>query len=288
MIRATSIHSRVLLLALASLFLAGSLPGCATRTVRHELINRQQVQVDLVREVAGFTVEKRGYEHPAIISEERLAHILGAIEVETVASGEGTIRQPAFAAEVVPETAEVLSEALRQASPDEEVGVKVIRRESRLGLFNKKFLTTFIAYVKDGYLYVLLRHVDFPIKESEEKKPWPDPKRDRTAMGFRVVTGEPIYFAGLQDLEIDWRSDVFRTAFKLPGSTGGEKRRREVIDSSPIPKEEIRSADLESIGLADLTPEQLRALADLEEDRREGRITENTYQRARRQLLRKR
>jgi hypothetical protein len=38
----------------------------------------------------------------------------------------------------------------------------------------------------------------------------------------------------------------------------------------------------------DLTPEQLRALADLEEDRRQGRITEPAYQRARRELLRKR
>ena len=42
------------------------------------------------------------------------------------------------------------------------------------------------------------------------------------------------------------------------------------------------------VSIGDLTPEQLRALADLEEDRRKGRITEATYQRERRQLLRKR
>jgi len=42
------------------------------------------------------------------------------------------------------------------------------------------------------------------------------------------------------------------------------------------------------VGLDRLPPEQLRALADLEEDRREGRITETAYQRERRQLLRKR
>ena len=107
-------------------------------------------------------------------------------------------------------------------------------------------------------------------------------------MDFRVVTGEPIYFAGPQDLEIDWRSDAFKTAFHLPGTTKGRKRKREVLESSRIPKEELAEKPGNTVGIDQLTPEQLRALADLEDDRREGRITETAYQRQRRQLLRKR
>ena len=107
-------------------------------------------------------------------------------------------------------------------------------------------------------------------------------------MNFRVVTGEPIYFAGPQDLEIDWRNEAFKTAFRLPGSSGGGKRRKQVLETSRVPKEEFEPAPGESVGFDELTPDQLRALADLEEDRREGRITETVYQRERRQLLRKR
>lgn len=280
--------ARALLVLLIGLLLGISLAGCATRTVRHSVIKRHAIQVDLVRQVQGFTVEKQGHEHPAIISTQRLSNILAAIEVETPAPGEGVIRQPAFAPEMIEKTAEGLAQAFAEASPDEEVGVKVIRTQARLGIFSKKYLTTFLAYVDKGQLYLLLRRVDWPIKESDEKKPWPEPMKNRKVMNFRVVSGPPIYFAGVQDLEIDWQSDVFRTAFRLPGSTKGEKRRREVISSSPVPREELDAVSDGSPDLGDLTSDQLRALADLEDDRREGRITELDYQRERRQLLRER
>lgn len=275
------------LVALMLVALIGALPGCAARSVRHSVLKRPSIEVDLVRQVKIFSVEPQGYEHPAIISTQRLAHILGAIEIETMAAGKGTIRQPAFAPGLIEPTAEALAQAFAEASPDEAVGVKLIRKEARIGIFNKKFLTTFLAYFDDGHLYLLLRRVDWPIKESDERKPWPEPIRDRKVMNFRVVSGDPIYFAGVQDLEIDWQNEAFRTAFRLPGSTEGEKRRREVIDSSPIPRDELPQTG-EALDLRDLTPAQLRALADLEEERRDGRITENAYQRARRQLLRQR
>ena len=280
--------ARALLVLLIGLLLGISLAGCATRTVRHSVIKRHAIQVDLVRQVQGFTVEKQGHEHPAIISTQRLSNILAAIEVETPAPGEGVIRQPAFAPEMIEKTAEGLAQAFAEASPDEEVGVKVIRTQARLGIFSKKYLTTFLAYVDKGQLYLLLRRVDWPIKESDEKKPWPEPMKNRKVMNFRVVSGPPIYFAGVQDLEIDWQSDVFRTAFRLPGSTKGETRRREVISSSPVPRDELDAVSDGSPDLGDLTSDQLRALADLEDDRREGRITELDYQRERRQLLRER
>ena len=61
-----------------------------------------------------------------------------------------------------------------------------------------------------------------------------------------------------------------------------------MISSSPVPREELDSAGDGGPDLGDLTSDQLRALADLEDDRREGRITELDYQRERRQLLRER
>lgn len=121
-----------------------------------------------------------------------------------------------------------------------------------------------------------------------EEKPLPEPQRDARPMDFRVVSGDFLYFAGPQTLEIDWKNDVFRTAYRLPGSTGGEKRRREVLMEQPIPKAERKADDGQGVSLDTLSPDQLRALADLEEDRNAGRITEQVYQRARRELLRPR
>ena len=283
------IRTAAALALVATLGLAAS--GCATRNVRHNIQNDYLTTVDLVREVRGFSVQEKGYEHPAFISPTRLSNILRALEVE-MQTEEGTVRQPAIHPALLLRISEALSAALEEAGPNEEVAIKAVRKQRRLGVFDSKFLTTFLAHVEDQQLYVALRRIEWPLPSGAEstktKNVLPDPIRERRSMDFRVVTGEPIYFAGPQDLEIDWRSEAFETAFNLPGSTKGRKRKREVLESSRIPKEEFTPAPGEAVGLDQLTPEQLRALADLEEDRREGRITETAYQRERRQLLRKR
>jgi hypothetical protein len=285
MLRARPLSALVLLALCVGLALTS---GCASRPRRHSIIDRAGMQVDLVRYVKGFKTEPQGFEHPAIISKERLVHILGAVEIETREKGGATIRQPGIHAELIEPIAEALSEALRQAGPDQEIGLQAIRKERSLGIFHTKYLTTLLAWVKSGSLYLQLHRSEWPIPQAKEAKPQPEPLRDTRPMDFRVVSGEFLYFAGPQTLEIDWNNDVFRTAYRLPGSTGGEKRRREVLMQSPIPQTERKTKDVEGVGVDSLTPEQLRALADLEEDRATGRITEQAYQRARRELLRAR
>jgi len=262
--------------------------GCATRPKRHSIIDRTGMQVDLVRYVRGFRTEKQGFAHPAVISKERLVHILGAIEIETKEKKGATVRQPGIHAEMIEPIAAALSEALREAGPDQEVGVQAVRKEASLGVFHTKYLTTLLAWVEDDSLYLQLHRSEWPIPQAKEDKPLPEPRRDTRPMDFRVVSGEFLYFAGPQTLEIDWRNDVFRTAYHLPGTTGGEKRRREVLMESPIPATERKTEDDSGVSLDQLDPDQLRALADLEEDRRSGRITEQAYQKARRELLRPR
>lgn len=281
--------------ALALLAFAALVPivlstGCAARARRHSIIDRTGMQVDLVRYVRGFKTEPQGFSHPAIISKERLSHILGAIEIESRESkkSKATIRQPGIHAELIAPIAAALSEALREAGPDEEIGIQAVRKERSLGIFHTKYLTTLLAWVKGGSLYVQLHRADWLIPQAKEDKPLPEPMRDTRPMDFRVVSGEFLYFAGPQTLEIDFQNDVFRTAYHLPGTTGGEKLRREVLLESPIPASERKSADDGEVRLDQLNPEQLRALADLEEDRRSGRITEQAYQKARRELLRPR
>ena len=280
--------------AAALLALAGCLPlllatGCASRPHRHSIIDRTGMQVDLVHYARGFRTEPQGFDHPAIISTERLGHILGAIEIETREKKvTATVRQPGFNPEMVEPIASALSQALREAGPDEEVGIQAVRKEQSLGIFHKKFLTTLLAWVKGDSLYIQLHRSDWEIPQAMEGKPLPEPMRNTRPLDFRVVSGEFLYFAGPQTLEIDFQNDVFKTAYQLPGSTGGEKRRREVLMQSPIPQSEKKADDDSGVSLDQLSPDQLRALADLEEDRRSGRITEQAYQQARRELLRER
>lgn len=287
---APRVVQRLVVFLVASLSLASLLSGCATRTVRSPIIDRTGIQVDLVREVEGFTTVARGYEHPTIISAPRLVHILNAIEIEIREKGVGTFRQPAFHPEIVERTAQAVSEALAEADPDQQVGVQAVRKEMQLGIFHQKFLTSFLAFVDHGQLYIHLSRVEWPIPQKEEGEPLPEPRSDERPMDFRVVGGEHLFYAGLQTLEIDWKDPVFLTDYRLPGSTDGLRRRREVIEQSPIPKNELdqNSTDEDGVGIDELSAEQLRALADLEDDRNQGRITEPAYQRAKRQLLRER
>lgn len=278
------------LLALAALVPIVLATGCASRPSRHSIIDRAGMQVDLVRYTRGFKTEPQGFSHPAIISKERLSHILGAIEIESreKKKSSATVRQPGIHAELVEPIAAALSEALRKAGPDQEIGIQAVRKERSLGIFHTKYLTSLLAWVKGDYLYVQLHRAEWPIPQAKEDKPLPEPMRDTRPMDFRIVSGEHLFFAGPQTLEIDFQNDVFRTAYHLPGSTGGTRLRREVLLESPIPASERKSDDDSGVSLDQLNPEQLRALADLEEDRRSGRITEQAYQKARRELLRPR
>ena len=270
--------------------LVGMQSGCAARTVRSGFINRSGIEVDLVREVKGFATQSRGFEHPAIISVPRLSNILGAIEVETRDESGVTVRQSAFHREIIQETATALAEAFAEASPDDELGVQVIRKVMHYGVFNKKYLTSFLAYIDEGHLYLVLRRIDWFVSSNFKRDTFPKARRDYRPMKFRVVSGEPLFYAGPQTLEIAWRDPAFSQKFTLPGSSKGTKRRREVLLQSPLPKTErdVLEAPSTGIGIDELTPEQLRALANLEEDRQKGVITESAYQRAKRQLLRRR
>lgn len=266
--------------------------GCAGRLNRHSIVNRRAVEIDLVTVREGlFGTQARNFQHPAIISVDRMKNILGSLEVETAENANRFLRKPAIHPGIVDEAAEALVKAFAEADPNSELGVKLIRKEQQLGVFHNKYLTSFLAHMKDDHLYITLSRIDWLIPQSKEKQSFksgklPEPQPGGSTTGrFRVVSGEPLYYAGPFALEVDWRSAAFQKPFRLPGSAKGSERRREVLFQS---KEPAPGRDESGANIGDLSPEQLRALATLEEDRRAGRLTETAYQRAKRDLLRKR
>lgn len=274
---------------LGALLLTLLTTGCATRLNRHPIVKKRTVVIDLVTVKEGiFKTQQRDFEHPAIISFDRMKNILNAIEVETAEEGNLFLRQPAIHPDILDDAAAGMVEAFGESDPNSELGVKLIRKEGKLGVFHTKYLTSFLAHIKEGHLYIVFSQIDWPIPQSKETGRLPEPQPGGSNAKFRIVSGEPLFYAGPQALEIAWRSNLFRKPYRLPGSTKGEKRRRELLFQSEIPAEELEGAGGGGSGVGDLSPEALRALADLEEDRRAGRITETAYQRAKRELLRKR
>ena len=81
-----------------------------------------------------------------------------------------------------------------------------------------------------------------------------------------------------------WRDPVFATASRHFELNESGARTRTILLEESIPAAELGSALPESL-VDQLSPEVLRVLAELEEERRQGTITEGQYMRRRQELL---
>ena len=95
-------------------------------------------------------------------------------------SGEGDgERQPVIPLESLYVIAEGMSKAFGKADPDQEVVVMSIRRGKHWGVFDRDYLTSLLAYVKDDLLYIQISRADW---ESPEQ---PEDPASRAARGRR-------------------------------------------------------------------------------------------------------
>lgn len=272
-------------LAAAALVAAVALAGCATRNVRDTLSDAGRDKVFLRAEkTLGGEVVPKGYDHPITISSTRLAHILSRIDIRTDAD-EAKSRVPAIPAEMIYELGEKLADALARATPDQEVVVIASRREYGLGVFNHDYITSFIAYVEGDQLTIRLYHADWKQGAGGEKAKIAEPSWSRDVMSFRVVPGEAMAVKGEQTLQVAWRDPIFRSPTAVRVTPTGRIVRRQVLMESeaPLPADDVEPLP-EAVSVGDLSPDQLRDLADLEELRREGQVSEAEY-RARRGLI---
>ena len=89
--------------------------------------------------------------------------------------------------------------------------------------------------------------------------------------------------AGAQGLAARWRDNLFSAPVRTADEIGGPRRERTILMESPLPADELEQAP--GAEVEGLDPDILRALADLEEARRSGSITETEYQQRRENLL---
>jgi hypothetical protein len=256
--------------------LALALGGCWTRAVKQVVQDKEGLKVILRSETRGGTPVPKGYEHPATISGVRLANVLSRIEIRTADEDEKG-RKPAFDAELLFEVGDALSGALAKATPDQEVAILATRRTRRLGIFNEDFLTSFVAYVKDDRLVIVLSRVEWPIPKDSKDERLPEPNPEKPVMKFHVIPSEGMTNAGPQGLAVDWRASQFKAGSNVSVTPGGKVMRRTILMESV--QEDPGGRDDESVPVMppSLAPETLRKLADLEEARRRGELSESEY-----------
>jgi hypothetical protein len=262
--------------------------GCMTKVVKLPVFDENDVEVFLRYESKGGKPIDRGFSHPVVVAPVRLTNLLARIEVR---KGDKPERQPAIPTELLYPIGDGIARALAKADPSQEVVVMATERKRNLAVFTQDHLTSLIVWNIDDKLFVKLGHLDWAVpKDSKDAKgdkdSMPEPKVDEIVGKTRAVPSEGIAAEGNQLVTANWRDPIFKDSGALHVRPGGQVVRRTVLMDSgeevTLPVEPTTGAPVPPQGVS---PEGLRALADLEESRRRGELTEGDYQAKRRQIL---
>jgi hypothetical protein len=210
--RKSSLSLGLSLALLVGMALVFSLPGCATRTVQEKVVDEYGLTVKLRSQAKLFgETSPRGFDQPTVIPAARLELILRGLEIDERESKDSGTRErrPAVPTKIVKRVARGLSAALAQASPDQEVVVLAIRKQSQHGIFNRKFLTSFVSYLKKDNIYFFFSRVDWPLNPKRAGDRLPEPQPGEEVMPISTVGNATYQKVGSQGARVDWRDPQF-------------------------------------------------------------------------------
>jgi hypothetical protein len=269
------------LLLLATSVLAS---GCMTKTVRTPVFEENFTEVFLRHEARGGKPIDRGFTHPATIAPVRITNMLARIEVR---KEDAKDREPAIGTDLLYPIGEGISRALAKADSSQSVVVMAKERKRSMGIFTQDYLTSLLVWVEGDKIFVKLGSLEAPLSKNPNDKV-PEPEFDKIVGKNRAVPSEGIAAEAPQVVSANWRDPIFKDTGVLHVRAGGKVVRRTVLMDSggegeipPEPEAEAGAA----APPAGLSSTALRALADLEDARRRGEVTEADYQSKRRQIL---
>ena len=242
--------------------------ACAPSYVRTPIYKQDRTEIYLRHVAKGGKPVDRGFAHPVAISPVRLTNILARLEVK--GSGDKDQRKPAIPTGVLYSVGEGASQALAKANPSQQVVVMAIERKRSLGIFTTEYATTLLIWAEDDKLFIQIDKLDEPLSRDPNEK-LAEPSEDPTNLKkLHVLAGDGLIPQGPLRVAATWRDDIFRdSAVRM--RAGGEVVRRTILMETPSDSEAKPAggpAPPES-----LSPDALRALADLEETRRRGGLT---------------
>ena len=271
-------------IALAALVACtAALAGCMT--TKKTIIDKRAIRVQLVSK-RGDNLE---FNHPTIIAPVRLSHILARIDIR-LSIKDGQQRAPAFHIESLDSISQGLAQGLREAGPNQRVIVYSTRRAKRFVIFDRSYLTSFVAYVHGEHLFLHLSRSNWEIPPRRQDH-LPEPKIGKFPSKFRILPGTAMKLVDEQALAIEWSDPLFKIPSRTRFTPSGEMVRKTILMESPEPERDLGSdaggakpRDAQPVP-AGISPETLRELADLEERRQRGEISEYDYERQRSKLF---
>jgi hypothetical protein len=256
--------------------------GCMTKTIRTPVFDENMVEVFLRHEEKGGKPVERGYSHPVAIAPVRITNMLARIEVRKEDEKD---RKPAIPTDLLYAIGDGVSRSLAKADPSQQVVVMAKERKRNLGIFTQDYLTSAIVWMQGDRMFVKLGSLDSPLSKNPNDKV-PEPTVDDIVGKNRAVPSDGISVENAQLVSANWRDPIFKDSSVISIRAGGQVVRRTVLMDSgaeaTIPANPEQGAPVPPEGLS---PGALRALADLEEERRRGEVTEAEYQSKRRQIL---
>ena len=256
--------------------------GCFTKVLHVPVYSENGVEVSLRYDSKGGKPVDRHYSHPVVIAPVRLTNLLSRIEVR---KDEKPDRTPAIETDLLYPLGEGISRALAKADSTQQVVVMAKQRKRSLGIFTQDYLTSLVVWNVDDKVFIKLGHLDWALPK-DPKEVVAEPKDSDIVGKFRAVPSDGIAAEGTQLVTADWRDPIFKDSGALSIRPGGQVVRRTVLMESgeevATPPEPATGAPVPPEGVS---PAGLRALADLEESRRRGELTEADYQSKRRAIL---
>jgi hypothetical protein len=216
------------------------------------------------------------FSHPAQLEPGRAVAVLASLDVRESA-GDDDARRPALPLELARTLGPVLADALARADATQEVTIRALRRERKLGVFSRNFATRFVAFVDaEQRLQIHLVDADRELAAGEDTQ-LADPVAAQSTHAIRVLPGAHAEVLGQRAIAVDFRAADFARA---PAQRERGSRRTILMEArGPAAAEKHAPSELPS------DPARLRALAELEEARRAGTLSEAEYQRRRAELV---
>lgn len=269
---------------LAALPLLALLALACKTPVKEDVFTEGGVKVFLRSEKTwqfGSPIEK-DYDHPVTISPVRIAHILSRIDVRLAGK-----REPAIPTDMLFPIAEGMSRSLARAGAEQEVIVMATEKERRVGIFDHDYLTSFVSYVKGPQLFVYMARIHWEVPAKQRDDP-PMPQIGEERMAFRLYPSKGMELVEGQGVAADWRNAVFARPTRTKVLPSGQVVRKTILLESDEDEPAATDTDQPEPAIEaprGLSPAQLRALADLEEARQAGEITEAEYAARQQEIL---
>jgi hypothetical protein len=258
--------------------------GCITRSVYEDVYQRDHTVVRLRSHKQGTTTLEKGLQQPFTIAPVRVAHILSRVDIRRD-SGDAPTRGPAIPLSALYSIADGVSEAFAMADGNQEIVVTSVRKDRRLGVFNRDYLTSLILYRRDDLIFVHLVRSDWEIPVRREDRV-PEPQIGDHPTAFRILPSQAMTLVDEQSVAVAWRDKIFLKPTRTRVSPTGQIVQRTILMESAPEESEASPPPQQPDALpAEMTPERLRALADLEDSRRRGELTETEYTIRKRSIL---